>query len=421
VPSRAEIIEQYKAVRYATEGICASLEVEDFVVQPHEDVSPPRWHLGHLAWFFENFVLKRFISGYEPVHPHYSFLFNSYYNLVGDRTVRATRGHHTRPTVHQVMQYRAEVDARITRLIESCDDTTLLHLSPILETGLHHEQQHQELLLADIKAILHQPPLFPAYVDGSRLQPGQGSRHEGWTRLEGGNIEIGHAGDGFAFDNESPRHTQLLRPFKLANDLISNAEYLAFTEDGGYRRPELWLSDGWDVAAARRWESPLYWHTRAGARFTHTLYGLRELMPEEPVCHVSYYEADAFARWAGKRLPTEFEWEHAAVSTGAMDHPGTLAEDWNYQPRRGRDLNARISRMIGEVWEWTSSAYAPYPGYRAPEGAIGEYNGKFMVNQMVLRGGSVATPAQHIRATYRNFWHPDKRWQFTGIRLAEDA
>lgn len=389
--SRADILARYRAVRAHTREICAPLRTEDYVVQPITDVSPPRWHIAHVTWFFEQFVLGKYAPDYKPYHPDYAFLFNSYYNLVGERTERPKRGLLTRPTVDELWAYRAEIDARMGRLIESCDDATLAELLPVLEIGLNHEQQHQELLLTDIKFILFQAPLYPAYREDA---PAAARRADtGWSEFEGGLVEIGHDGHGFAFDNEGPRHKQFLRPFRLANDLVSNADYLRFMQDGGYSRPELWLSDGWDVAQRESWQAPLYWLERDGRRQTFTLHGLRELQPDEPVRHVSYYEADAYARWAGKRLPTEFEWEHAAEGLEGK----------------------------GQVWEWTGSAYLPYPGYRAPEGAIGEYNGKFMVNQMVLRGGSVATPAGHIRPTYRNFWHPDKRWQFTGIRLAEDA
>ncbi len=389
--SRADILARYRAVRAHTGELCAPLRTEDYVVQPITDVSPPRWHIAHVTWFFEQFVLGRFAAGYQPFHPQYAFLFNSYYNLVGERTERPKRGLLTRPTVDELWAYRAEIDARMGRLIESCDDATLAELLPVLEIGLNHEQQHQELLLTDIKYILFQAPLYPAYQDGEPAvaQPAA----EGWSGFEGGLVEIGYTGDGFAFDNEGPRHQQFLRPYRLADGLVSNADYLRFIGDGGYSRPELWLSDGWDVARREGWQAPLYWLERDGRRVCFTLHGLRELQADAPVTHVSYYEADAYARWAGKRLPTEFEWEHAAERL----------------------------KGSGQVWEWTGSAYLPYPGYHAPEGAIGEYNGKFMVNQMVLRGGSVATPAGHTRPTYRNFWHPDKRWQFTGIRLAEDA
>ena len=389
--SRADILARYAAVRAHTEQLCKPLQTEDYVVQPMTDVSPPRWHIAHVTWFFEQFVLGKFAPDYKPYHSDYAFLFNSYYNLVSDRTERPKRGLLTRPTVIEIYAFRHEIDARMHRLLESCDDATLEALLPILEVGLNHEQQHQELLLTDIKFILFQAPLYPEYVSGQ--QPVQAAAEKGWLQVSGGETEIGHAGEGFCFDNELPRHRQLLRPYRLANGLVSNAEYIEFMNDGGYTRPELWLSDGWEVVQREDWNAPLYWLRKADEWQAFTLHGLSGLQPDAPANQLGCYEADAYARWAGKRLPTEFEWEHAADKL-----PGK-----------------------GQLWEWTQSAYLPYPGYKPPEGAIGEYNGKFMVNQMVLRGGSVATPEGHSRATYRNFWHPDKRWQFTGIRLAEDA
>jgi ergothioneine biosynthesis protein EgtB len=390
---RARILARFSEVRAHTHEICAPLQIEDFVVQPMVDVSPPRWHIAHVTWFFEQFLLKKFVAGYDPFHPHFAFLFNSYYNRVGDRTERSRRGMLTRPTVQEIWHYREEIDKRITRLVEHCDDSTLAELRPILEVGLNHEQQHQELLVTDIKYILFQPPLYPAYQRQVKTDRKQLQSAGGWQQFDGGVFGVGHQGNGFAFDNELPRHDQLLRPFKLANHLVSNREYLEFMRAGGYADPACWLSDGWDVSQQEAWRAPLYWLQRDGDWHTYTQHGLQSLTEDEPVAHLSYYEADAYARWAGKRLPTEFEWEHAAPAL----------------------------RNTGQLWEWTCSAYLPYPGYRVPEGAIGEYNGKFMVNQMVLRGGSVATPPGHIRPTYRNFWHPDKRWQFTGIRLAEDT
>jgi ergothioneine biosynthesis protein EgtB len=396
VADRASILARYNAVRQATRAICAPLRTEDYVVQPNADVSPPRWHIAHTTWFLEQFLLGRFVPGYQLYHPQYAFLFNSYYNLVGDRTERPRRGLLTRPTVDELWGYREEVDGRMRQLIESCDDSAL---PPLVELALNHEQQHQELLLTDIKNILFQEPLYPEYHEWAKggqapFRTAEPEPDPGWTKFDGGTVEIGHDGKGFAFDNEGPRHKQLIRPFRIANDLVRNADYLKFIRDGGYTRPELWLSDGWDAVSQRGWDAPMYWQRREASWYAFTLRGLRELNPDEPVTHISYYEADAFARWSGKRLPTEFEWEHAAA--------GKLA-------------------ATGQLWEWTASAYLPYPGYRTPEGAIGEYNGKFMVNQMVLRGGSGATPKGHIRSTYRNFYQPDKRWQFTGIRLAEDA
>jgi len=390
---RTRILARYPEVRAHTDEICGPLQTEDFVVQPMVDVSPPRWHIAHVTWFFEQFALQRFVAGYAPFHPQFAFLFNSYYNGIGARTERGRRGTLTRPTVQEIWTYREEIDRQITRLVEHCDDATLSELQPILEIGLNHEQQHQELLATDIKYILFQPPLYPAYQQRPETERKQLQPVGGWQAFDAGVFGIGHQGDGFAFDNELPRHDRLLRPFKLANDLVSNGQYLEFMRAGGYADPAFWLSDGWEASQREAWCAPLYWLERDGGWHTFTQYGLQPMAEDEPVMHLSYYEADAYARWAGKRLPTEFEWERAAPAL----------------------------RNTGQLWEWTCSAYLPYPGYRTPEGAIGEYNGKFMVNQMVLRGGSFATPAGHVRPTYRNFWHPDKRWQFTGIRLAEDA
>lgn len=426
---RSEAIERYTAVRSITEELCQPLEIEDYVVQPMTDVSPPRWHLAHTTWFFETFVLARFLSDYQPVHPHYSFLFNSYYNLVGRRTERPARGTLTRPTVKEVYGYRREVDTRVNRLLETCDAPLLDEILPVLTVGLAHEQQHQELLLADIKFILFQEPLYPGYLPAAEFTaPEEGMPDDDKTEFKGGTFWFGHEGDPgelppegkFAYDNEQPRHERKLQTYRLANDLVCNADYLNFIQDGGYERPELWLSDGWELVREQGWKAPLYWMERDGIWVSHTLYGLREIVSDEPVTHVSYYEADAYARWTGLRLPTEFEWEHAARMTEAIRRPGTLLHNKRYHPTCGGQPTTGMHRMFGEVWEWTQSPYQAYPNYRAPRGAIGEYNGKFMVNQMVLRGGSIATPRDHLRPTYRNFWHPDKRWQFTGIRLAED-
>ena len=411
-----QLLQQYLRVRARTEALCASLAPEDQVIQPHPDASPANWHLGHTAWFFETFLLERFERGFAPHHPDYGFLFNSYYNGIGARVERPLRGLCTRPTVAEVLAYRNAVDERVATLIEEQPESA--PLAALIELGLNHEQQHQELLLTDIKAVLFQEPVFPAYAPGKPPQAGRGET--GWTRFAGGRVWIGHEGTDFCYDNELSRHEVLLRPYRLANELVSNGEFLRFMHDGGYSRPEFWLADGWDVVRQRGWQAPQYWLQRGDDWFAHTLYALQPVDPLAPVAHVSFYEADAYARYAGKRLPTEFEWEHAARQSRAMEHPGALAGD-AFEPHNAPVAGTGLRRMVGEVWEWTNSAYLPYPGYRAPSGAIGEYNGKFMVNQMVLRGGSVATPRDHVRLSYRNFFHPDKRWQFTGIRLAEDA
>jgi ergothioneine biosynthesis protein EgtB len=413
---RAKLLARFNAVRSLTEQLCSPLATEDYVVQPMTDVSPPRWHLGHVTWFFETFVLQKFGNGYTPVHPHYSYLFNSYYNLVGERTDRPRRGLLTRPTVDEVYDYRHEVTRRVSDFVSECSDDTFRALEHILRIGIHHEQQHQELLVTDIKYILFQEPLYPAY-NSTKPEPSPAPKANGWTPFEGGVTKIGHQGSGFAYDNEQPAHEVLVHSFRLAERTVTNAEYLQFMEDRGYDRPELWLADGWDLASQSGWKAPLYWVKPDGKWMQHSLYGLIEVDPHAPVTHVSFYEADAYARWAGRRLPTEFEWEHAARRLRAEEAPGPLLEDGRLHPA-GLGGEGSVG-MFGNVWEWTQSGYLPYPGYQPAEGALGEYNGKFMVNQKVLRGGSVATPKGHVRPSYRNFWHADKRWQFSGIRLAE--
>jgi ergothioneine biosynthesis protein EgtB len=408
---RTSLLRRFAAVRATTERLCQPLAIEDYVVQPMADVSPPRWHLGHTTWFYETFVLGRYADHYRPFHEHYSFLFNSYYEQVGARTERARRGFLTRPTVEEVYEYRREITQRVQDFVSDCPPDVLDALAPVFELAMNHEQQHQELLLTDIKFILFQAPLYPVYANGE--VPVCERPPTGWTRYEGDKITAGHDGHGFAFDNERQAHPVILRPYKLARALVSNADYRQFMEDNGYSRPELWLSDGWEAVKRERWTAPLYWVDRASSDVQFTLYGLREIDPNAPVTHISYYEADAYARWAGKRLPTEYEWENAARLSGAINQAGTMLDFNVFHPC--------AHAMIGNVWKWTRSAYLPYPGFKVAHGALGEYNGKFMVNQMVLRGGSIATPGDHIRVTYRNFWHPDTRWQFTGIRLADDA
>ena len=379
--------ETFLSVRRLTEQLAEPLSPEDQTVQSMPDASPTKWHLAHTTWFFETFVLRPHGSGYRVFDPAYEYLFNSYYEAVGPRHPRPQRGMISRPGVDEIMAYRRHVsDAMVELLDRGSGDWPEL-----VELGLHHEQQHQELILMDAKHLLSLNPLRPAYRTASPA-PVAEPEPLTWTAFEGGLTGIGHDSEGFAFDNEGPRHRVWLEPFALASRPVDCAEYLAFIDDGGYRRPELWLSAGWDCVRQRGWEAPLYWEKIDGAWQVFTLSGLRALQPGEPVCHLSAYEAAAFAKWAGKRLPREAEWEAGA---GALQ--GT-----------------------GMVWEWTASPYIAYPGYREPAGAIGEYNGKFMANQMVLRGGCIATPADHIRTTYRNFFPPDARWMFGGIRLAED-
>lgn len=376
----------YRDVRRATEELCRGLAVEDYVAQSMPDCSPLKWHLAHTSWFFETFVLAT-RPGYRPFDARYAYLFNSYYDAVGARWDRPARGLLTRPTVDEVMRYRAHVDARMAE-VEGPSD--------VIELGLHHEQQHQELMLTDIEHLFALNPLEPVYraappVAAPRATP------LAWRAFDEGIRELGHGGGGFAFDNERPRHRALVLAFRFASRLVTAGEYAAFIADGGYRRPELWLADGWAQAQQHAWRAPLYWREEAGGGFSvFTLGGRRALDADEPLAHVSYYEADAYARWAGARLPSEAEWETAARGDG-------------------------VDELFGVAWQWTNSAYAPYPGYRPPAGALGEYNGKFMCNQLVLRGSSSLTPPGHSRASYRNFFPAHARWQRTGIRLAKEA
>jgi ergothioneine biosynthesis protein EgtB len=412
---RSALLARYHEVRRTTERLCAPLSPEDQVVQAMPDVSPTKWHQAHVSWFFDTFLLEPELAGYAPRHPAYRVLFNSYYNGVGPQFSRPDRGHLSRPSVTEVQAYRAWVDDGIAALVERTPAARLAALVPLLELGLHHEQQHQELILTDIKYNLGVNPLHPAY---HAVTPPRGTPppRPGWAAHAGGLQPVGHAGEGFAFDNEGPRHTVFLQPFRLADRLVTNGEYLSFIEAGGYGTAPLWLSEGWRTVQERGWQAPLYWARRDGAWWTQTLSGLLPLDPHAPLAHVSYFEADAYARWRQARLPTEQEWEHAARDAPVR---GNLQDTGIFHP-----LPISVTggdQTFGDVWEWTQSAYTPYPGYRAVPGAVGEYNGKFMVSQLVLRGGSCVTPASHIRASYRNFFPPDARWQFSGIRLASDA
>ncbi len=412
---KSDLRNRFLQTRRFTEKLCAPLATEDFVVQAMPDASPTRWHLAHTTWFFETFVLSRAKSGYRPVSSDYQFLFNSYYNTVGEQFPRSRRGLLTRPTVAEVFAYRQAVDASMSELLESPLDAELI---PVVELGIQHEQQHQELILTDIKYLLSCNPLEPVYKfqeTKSSLSINVPAR---WNADPGGIVSIGHDGPGFAFDNESPRHQTLLRPFELQDRIITSGEYLEFIEDGGYRRPDFWLSLGWTTLREQQWESPLYWSKREGAWSEFTLAGQRPLQPHEPVTHVSFFEADAYARWRGVRLPTEAEWERAATEAPV---DGSFAESEHFHPAPDKRTGNGPEQFFGETWQWTQSPYTPYPGYAPPAGALGEYNGKFMCNQYVLRGGSCATPASHIRPTYRNFFPPDARWQFSGIRLARDC
>ena len=390
--------------------LCEPLETEDYVIQTMTDISPPKWNLAHTSWFFETFLLKPSLPGYRELHPLYNFLFNSYYEAVGERHPRPERGMVSRPTVAEVLDYRRHVDAAMERLLERDEAEGLW---PLVELGLNHEQQHQELLVTDFKHILARNPFKPVYRSREIETPAPASL--AWRDYEGGVREIGYAGDAFHFDNEAPRHEVLLQPFRLASRLVTNGEYLEFIEAGGYREPRWWLSLGWARVLEEGWEAPLYWEKQDGRWRSFTLSGMRPVEQNEPVCHVSYFEADAYAAWRGKRLPTEAEWETAAAGEPLA---GNFLDAETFHPSAPSQKSA-IMQIYGDAWEWTSSSYAPYPSFEAPEGPVGEYNGKFMCNQYVLRGGSCVTPADHIRPTYRNFFPPEARWQFSGIRLAD--
>ncbi len=407
----------YRRVRAATLAICAPLEVEDHGIQTMAEVSPPKWHLAHTSWFFETFVLRRLVPGYRVFDPSFEYLFNSYYNAVGRQFPRPQRGLLARPTLATVLDYRGHVDTAMERLLAE-GDTGSNTAWQIVELGLHHEQQHQELLYTDIKHIFAASPLAPAYDAGLPAPPSRDPGPLRWIERPQGRVMIGHAGGGFAFDNELPVHGVELLPHAIASRPVTNAEYQAFIEDGGYRRAELWLSDGWAESRRQDWSAPLYWRRQDGEWWEFTLAGLRPLDSNAPVCHLSFYEADAYARWAGARLPREEEWE--ALAQG-VPVGGNLADGGLLQPGAAAEAGVEGAvQLFGDVWEWTASAYGPYPGYRAAPGAFGEYNGKFMCNQLVLRGGSCVTPAGHVRASYRNFFYPRDRWQFSGIRLARD-
>ncbi len=418
----AALQHRFDEVRARTEALCRPLEVEDHVVQAMPDVSPPLWHLGHTTWFYETFVLRRHVPGYQLVHPGYPLLFNSYYVTAGPRHPRPQRGVLTRPTVREVRAYRAEVDDRVRDLLDGGDEGRLAAIAPLLELGLHHEQRHQELLLTDVKYNLFSNPLRPAYDPDLPEPPALlCPTAAAWIPFEGGMTEIGHAGDGFHFDDEGPAHPAFTAPFALQDRPVTNREFLAFVEAGGYRTPRLWHAEGWDLVEREGWQAPLYWERIDEQWMQYTLGGLRPLAMDEPVCHVSHYEAHAYAAWAGRRLPTEVEWELAARECGADPAAGHYADDGVLHPGPVcPGGGASLRQLYGDVWEWTASAYLPYPGHHAPEGTIGEYDGKSMSGQAVLRGGSVATPRGHLRPTYRNSFHPDKRWQFSGIRLAAD-
>jgi len=427
IEKAADLKGHYRAVRSQSVAICAPLRAEDYSVQPHPDVSPPKWHLGHVSWFFENFILAEFVQGYVRFDERLNWFFNSYYESQGPRITRSSRGNMTRPELSRVLIYRMHVDEAIETLLDS-GHPNIDEICKLIELGLHHEQQHQELLVADIKYILGTNPLYPPYKENDDrslevIEPGtkwdpQNQQH--LRTIKGGLHTIGHQEEGFCWDNELSVHQVFLEDFQISRYKVTNGEYLAFMNDGGYERFELWQMEGIEWARGLEVKAPLYWNQDEAGNWLYYQMdgGLQAIHPYLPVTHISWFEADAYARWAGARLPTEFEWE---VACRELDPKVTMQHNWSDSQQFQAYASIREEpQMLGTCWEWTNSAYLPYPRYPRPEGALGEYNGKFMVNQMVLRGGSCATPESHIRLTYRNFFQTDKRWQFTGIRLAKD-
>ncbi|HWW23302.1 MAG TPA: ergothioneine biosynthesis protein EgtB [Edaphobacter sp.] len=423
------LLARYQAVRQATEHLCRPLTPEDMMVQSSSEASPVKWHLAHTSWFFETFVLSEFLAGYQPFHPDFRWLFNSYYNTLGEMPEKKLRASFSRPPLESILSYRKHVDSGMSRFLQKTIENDAVQR---IILGLEHEQQHQELIATDIKHALFTNPLHPAYLSSARAPQQQTliAPPVEWITFAPGLTEIGLTPDpsaitAFAFDNETPRHQVYLAPFQLANRPITCAEYLAFIDQNGYNRPELWLSEGWTTMRAEGWQAPLYWQrdndTKSGWSI-YTLHGFQPLedLSETPVCHLSLFEADAYAHWSGQRLPTEFEWEHAAQSQPIQRIQGNFVESGNLHPIPATS-EPGLQQLFGDVWEWTASGYTGYPGYKPLPGALGEYNGKFMSSQVVLRGGSCVTPATHIRPTYRNFFTPGTRWQFSGLRLAQDV
>jgi ergothioneine biosynthesis protein EgtB len=424
----ALLTSHYSAVRQQTHALTAHLSAEDMMVQSCPEASPAKWHLAHTSWFFETFILSNHLSGYRPFHPKFRDLFNSYYNAVGQQPEKALRNTFSRPSLDEVRKYRAHIDEHMLKLLQS--GAVAAEVRKLVTLGLNHEQQHQELLITDIKHGFWSNPLQPTYQPALAAASTDVPAPQRPQLYPEGLYEIGAQSDSFYFDNEGSRHKVFLRPFRFAMRLATCGDYLSFMEDNGYSRPELWLSDGWQAVQQNHWRAPLYWEKSDDRWMQFTCSGLRRVEESEPVCHVSFYEADAFARWAGARIPTEFEWEVAAASApvdgnlleAGRFHPAAAPAESNAgQPLQGFPLQGFPSQIFGDVWEWTASAYLPYPGYKPAAGALGEYNGKFMSGQMVLRGGSCITPRSHIRASYRNFFPPETRWQFSGIRLADDG
>jgi ergothioneine biosynthesis protein EgtB len=410
--------EHYKRIRSLSEKLASKLQNEDTILQAMPDVSPPKWHLAHTTWFFERFILKDKDPSYVPYHPKFDYLFNSYYETIGSYHPRHSRGVLSRPSMDEVYDYRRHVNEAILILLNDYGDQVPEEIQGLVEIGLQHEQQHQELLLTDVKYNFSCNPLLPSYAESTGRDKSGVKTETTFVNMEGGLVEIGFTGVGFSFDNERPRHKVWIDPYKLASHPVTNGEYLAFIEAGGYEQPEHWLSDGWAAVKKEKWKHPLYWRKTEDGWQTFTLSGEKKLNLDEPVCHVSFYEAYAFARWSGKRLPTESEWEHTIA---AIPIEGNFVENESYHPVVSEsNTQSTIKKAYGDVWEWTNSPYTSYPQSKPLDGALGEYNAKFMCNQMVLKGGSCVTSRSHIRPTYRNFFQADKRWQFSGIRLAED-
>lgn len=412
--TRSGLLKKLKRVRKFTETLTDPLETEDFVIQVAEHASPVKWHLAHTSWFFEAFLLEKATPDYETAHPRYGYLFNSYYLQTGEPHCRNKRGNLSRPTVKEVFGYRRYVDDHLEQFIENSSDEVFGEWASVVEIGINHEQQHQELLLTDLKYMLGQNPLYPAYIN-REISPAKPAPPLSWTGFDEGVRQVGHPGGSFGYDNEFPRHKTYIHKFELANRLVTNGEYLDFIKSDGYSNPEWWLDEGYSTVIEEEWEAPLYWIKQNGEWFTFTLNGIKKPDLNEPVTHISYYEADAYARWAGLRLPTEQEWEIAAEE---LPVEGNFVDEQRYHPSGADPEQTELQQMFGNVWQWTRSSYAAYPGYRRFPGKLGEYNGKFMCNQYVLRGGSCATSKSHFRKTYRNFFYAGERWQFMGIRLA---
>ena len=415
--SETKVMKSFNETRLKTLELCRALNRDDFMVQTTPEVSPPKWHLGHTTWFFENFILKKYCQGYRIFDAHYMFLFNSYYETVGEYLPKTKRSTISRPALEDVMDYRSHVNEAISDLLGNIKGKDLQEAISLITLGINHEQQHQELLLMDIKMNYSVSPYLPVYskpIGKNKLTV----EKQGWISFKETVTDAGYDGDGFCFDNELPKHHELIPGFQISNRLVTNGEYMEFIMDGGYTRPELWLSDGWAAKLRNNWNSPLYWDSNDNDFNYFTLSGRRPVDPDEPVVHLSYYEADAYARWAGCKLPTEFQWEHAMRNV-SLKHQGNTLESGLLHPAP-QEAGETDMAGPGGVWEWTSSLYSPYPGFRPLQGSIGEYNGKFMSNQMVLRGMSCVTPDGHSRISYRNFYHPEDRWQFAGLRLCRD-